>query len=71
MLLGVAAAAGWWRPAEAYDLFGEILSALNSFSLLFCGFLYVKGRLAPSSRDSGSTGSLVFDYYWGACAALL
>lgn len=26
----------------------------------------MQGRFAPSSSDSGSTGSLIFDFYWGA-----
>ncbi|EIE25799.1 sterol delta-7 reductase DWF5 [Coccomyxa subellipsoidea C-169] len=60
---------GWqfklFSPARVYDLFGEILSGLNMFSLLFCLFLYFKGKYAPSSSDSGSTGSLMYDYYWG------
>lgn len=43
-------ALGWqlkvFSPARVYDLFGEILSALNIFSLLFCVFLYFKvGRM--------------------------
>ena len=25
----------------------------------------VQGRYAPSSSDSGSTGSLIYDFYWG------
>ncbi len=37
---------GWrlqlFSPARVYDLFGEILSALNIFSLIFCAFLYLK-----------------------------
>ena len=40
---------GWqckvFSPARVYDLFGEILAALNIFSLLFCLFLYFKVRL--------------------------
>jgi hypothetical protein len=24
-----------------------------------------QGRLAPSSSDSGTTGSMLFDFYWG------
>jgi hypothetical protein len=24
-----------------------------------------QGYVAPSSSDSGTTGSLVYDYYWG------
>lgn len=39
---------GWqlqlFSPARVYDLFGEILSALNIFSLFFCAFLYFKAR---------------------------
>ena len=36
-----------FNPARVYDLFGEILAALNIFSLLFCAFLYVKVCLPP------------------------
>ena len=39
---------GAFSPARVYELFGEILSALNLFSLAFCCFLYVKARLALS-----------------------
>ncbi|KAK9792943.1 hypothetical protein WJX73_000881 [Symbiochloris irregularis] len=56
---------GLFSPARIYDLFGEILSALNIFSLLLCFGLFVKGHLAPSSSDCGSSGSLVYDFYWG------
>ena len=28
----------------------------------------VQGHLAPSSSDSGTSGSLVYDFYWGACS---
>lgn len=48
-----------------YDLFPEILGALNFFSLLFCLFLLIKGYFFPSSNDSGGSGNLIFDYYWG------
>lgn len=48
-----------------YDHFAGILGALNIFSLVFCLFLYLKGRFAPSSSDNGSTGNFIFDYYWG------
>ena len=52
-------------PTIIYDHFAGLLGALNIFSLFFCAFLYLKGRLAPSSSDSGTSGNLVFDYYWG------
>ena len=56
---------GWLDLAVAYDKFGEILAALNVFSLALCAGLWAKGHLAPSSTDSGSTGSLLYDFYWG------
>lgn len=54
-----------FSPTIIYDHFGELLSALNIFTLVFCLFLFFKGRYAPSSTDAGSSGSLIFDYYWG------
>ncbi len=54
-----------FSPTIIYDHFGAILGALNIFSLLFCIFLYLKGRYLPSSTDSGTTGNVLFDYYWG------
>ena len=54
-----------FNPARVYDLFGEMLSALNIFSLFLCLFLYFKGKWAPSSSDSGTTGSLIYDFFWG------
>lgn len=52
-------------PTILYDNLGPMLGALNCFSLLFCLFLYFKGKIAPSSTDSGASGYPVFDYYWG------
>ncbi len=54
-----------FSPTILYDNLGPILGALNCFSLLFCLFLYFKGRYAPSSTDSGASGYHLFDYYWG------
>lgn len=48
-----------------YDELGPLLGALNLSSLIICAMLYLKGRYAPSSSDSGVSGSLLFDYYWG------
>ncbi len=56
---------GLFSPTLIYDHFGEILGALNCFSLLFCLFLMIKGRYAPSCPDADPTGNLIFDYYWG------
>jgi 7-dehydrocholesterol reductase len=44
---------------------GEIYSALVFGSFVFCIFLYIKGHLAPSSSDSGSSGNVIIDFYWG------
>lgn len=60
-----SAGLGLFDPAIVYDHFGEILGALNVFSLVFCLGLYLKGRFAPSSSDHGLSGNPVFDYYWG------
>lgn len=54
-----------FSPTILYDNLGPILGALNCFSLLFCLFLYFKGKMAPSSTDSGASGYRLFDYYWG------
>lgn len=55
-----------WFPASIlYDNLGSIFGALNLFSLVFCLFLYIKGRFYPSSTDSGTSGNFLFDFYWG------
>lgn len=54
-----------FSPTIIYDNFGALLGALNIFSLFFCLFLFFKGRYAPSTSDSGSSGNIIFDYYWG------
>mmetsp|Transcript_698 Transcript_698/g.2050 ORF Transcript_698/g.2050 Transcript_698/m.2050 type:complete len:485 (-) Transcript_698:720-2174(-) len=64
-LLALGWRTGLFDPGHVYDILPEIISALNIFSLGFCAFLYLKGKYAPSSSDSGSTGSLIFDFYWG------
>ena len=53
------------RPAEVYDKFGNILASMNIFALALCTVLVIKGHVAPSSSDSGSNGSLIYDFYWG------
>jgi 7-dehydrocholesterol reductase len=56
---------GWFDLASVYDHFGQILSSMNVLALLFCAFLTIKGYVAPSSSDSGTTGNLLNDFYWG------
>ena len=47
-----------------YYHMGELLSAMNVFSLIFCFMLLVKGLTYPSSADSGSSGNWIIDFYW-------
>lgn len=54
-----------FTPGIIYHHFGDILGALNFTALVFCLFLYVKGRFFPSSSDNSHTGNFIFDYYWG------
>jgi 7-dehydrocholesterol reductase len=51
-------------PATVYDKFGNILSSMNVFAMCFCCMLLVKGYVAPSSSDSGTTGNIVQDFFW-------
>ncbi len=52
-------------PTVVYDHFGEILACLTVFSHVICVMLYIKGLKFPSTSDCGSSGNVVFDYYWG------
>ena len=54
-----------WNPAMLYDKFGHVLSFLNVFAWIFCTGLWIKGHLAPSTSDSGSTGNIIQDFFWG------
>ncbi|XP_069151320.1 7-dehydrocholesterol reductase isoform X1 [Solanum lycopersicum] len=56
---------GIFNPAIVYDHLGEIFSTLIFGSLVFCVLLYIKGHVAPSSTDSGSSGNIIVDFYWG------
>jgi 7-dehydrocholesterol reductase len=57
--------AGHYELGYVYAHFGELLAFMNVFSLAFCALLFVKGHVAPSSTDHGSSGNWVIDYYWG------
>ena len=54
-----------FSPTLIYDHFGELLGALNLFSLLFCLALMIKGYCFPSTTDCGTSRNYLFDYYWG------
>lgn len=55
----------WFDPGTVYDHLGEILAALNYLAFGICVLLYVKGNVAPSSPDWGSSGNLIQDFFWG------
>lgn len=48
-----------------YDHFDQVLTSLNILSILLCVLLCFKGYYYPSTSDSGSSGNIIFDYYWG------
>eukprot|EP00922_Rhytidocystis_sp_ex-Travisia-forbesii_P063164 GHVS01094007.1.p1 GENE.GHVS01094007.1~~GHVS01094007.1.p1 ORF type:complete len:435 (+),score=21.64 GHVS01094007.1:368-1672(+) len=48
-----------------YDYYGQILALLNVLAVALCCGLYLKGTWTPSSKDSGSTGNFIFDFYRG------
>ncbi len=52
-------------PTVLYDKFDVVLATLHIASIVFCGFLYIKGLFFPSTADCGSSGNPIFDYYWG------
>jgi 7-dehydrocholesterol reductase len=54
-----------FSPTIIYDNLGGLLGALCIFSFFFCIFLYIKGIYFPSSSDNGTTGNVIFDFYWG------
>ena len=53
------------RPAEVYDNFGKLLSSMNLFAIFFCLMLTVKGLNFPSTKDNGSNGNWIIDFFWG------
>jgi len=56
---------GYQSPTIVYDRFEEIMATLTFFSFIVCVGLYVKGHLWPTTSDSGSSGNVIFDFFWG------
>lgn len=56
---------GWFDFGIIYDEFPGIVATLNLVGLSLSAFLTVKGLYFPSTADSGSTGSIFVDYFWG------
>ena len=56
---------GKFNPGDVYDNMGKILSSMNLFAICLCLFLVIKGLNFPSTKDSGSNGNLIIDFFWG------
>lgn len=54
-----------FNPADVYDNMGKLLSSMNLFAVLFCIFLTYKGLYMPSTKDHGTNGNIIVDYFWG------
>lgn len=54
-----------FNPAWVYDNLGKLLSSMNLFAIIFCFFLTLKGLYMPSTKDSGTNGNVIIDYFWG------
>ena len=52
-------------PSEVYALFPEMVAGMVWVSVLFCVFLLIKGHVAPTDDDSGSSGNVIDDFWWG------
>jgi 7-dehydrocholesterol reductase len=52
-------------PAVVYDKFGEILCASSITALSLCVLLSIKGLVALSTKDCGSSGNFITDIFWG------
>jgi len=55
----------WFSPTIVYDHLGELLMTCNLAAIAGSVLLYLKGLWAPSTRDSGTSGWRVWDFYWG------
>lgn len=54
-----------FNPSDVYDNLGKLLSSMNLFAFSLCVFLTIKGLNFPSTKDFGSSGNLIIDFFWG------
>ena len=52
-------------PTIVYDMYGDIMGFLLWFGVVVCIFLYIKGHIAPSGKDTCITGYPIYDFYVG------
>ena len=65
LFFGCSYGLGLFNAGIVWDHFGAILATLVAFALVFCLFLYFKGRYRPTSDDRSVSGNFIWDYYWG------
>lgn len=65
LFFGCSYGLGLFDAGIVWDRFGSILITLVLFALVFCLFLYVKGRAWPTSDDRSVSGNFLWDFYWG------
>lgn len=53
------------KPGDVYDNMGKLLSSMNLFAIAFCIMLTIKGLHFPSTKDSGTNGNFIVDFFWG------
>eukprot|EP00981_Chlorochromonas_danica_P006665 scaffold1447_cov165-Ochromonas_danica.AAC.11 len=56
---------GLFDPTYLYDNFGKFLSSMNIFAICFCLILTFKGLYFPSTKDNGTNGNFIVDFFWG------
>jgi 7-dehydrocholesterol reductase len=56
---------GLFSPADIYDNMGKFLSSMNLFAFLLVAFLMFKGLYIPSTKDHGTNGDIIVDFFWG------
>ena len=54
-----------FNPADVYDKMGHLLSCSNLLALALCTLLTFKGLYAPSTKESGTNGNFIIDFFWG------
>jgi hypothetical protein len=58
-------AAAQFSPAVLYDVYLPLVSFLPIGAAVLCAALLVKGLTCPSTREAGSSGNIVVDFFWG------
>jgi 7-dehydrocholesterol reductase len=57
--------AEFYKLSIVYDELAGILNGLNYIALVLVVVLYIKGIVAPTGEDGGTSGNPLFDLFWG------